>query len=92
MTSYEFEVAAKNAVIQYAQSHYGETWNIHDIHLMFFDHMLEYQRAIMIDSGMNTRYYEVTYDAHENVMYVDIYEQAYSITVPGDDLDFKVHE
>ena len=75
MTSYEFEVMAKNAVISVAADKHGETFTIDQISIVWFAHLLGYKKAILIDSGKNNRIYEVTYNREKNEMYVDEYEK-----------------
>ncbi len=92
MTSYEFDIAAKNAVIKIIQDRYGETYGIHEMHFTSFSHVLGNKKATLIDCGNNARYYEVTYDLGNDAMYVDVYEKQHNILIPGKNLDFKVHE
>ena len=92
MTSYEFEVAAKNAVIKVIKETYGEDFNIHEIHFTSFSHVLGDKKATMIDCGNNARYYEVTYDLSNNAMYVDVYEKKRNVRIFGEDLELTVKE
>ena len=92
MTSYEFEVCAKNAIIAAIGKHYGEQYSIHDIHMTMFSHVLGNKKCLAIDSGFNNRYYEVTYNAREGEMYVDIYEKKHNDVVQGQNFDFTVHD
>lgn len=89
MTSYEFEVAAKNAVIAVVQKKYGETYDITKIQTVWFAHVLGNKKAILIDNGMNMRMYEVTYNREKNELYVDIYEKQHNEKVT--DIDTEVH-
>lgn len=92
MTSYEFEVAAKNAVIKVIKETYGEDFNIHEIHFTSFSYVLGDNKATMIDCGNNARYYEVTYDLLNNAMYVDVYEKKRNVRIFGGDLELTVKE
>lgn len=92
MMSYEFEVAAKNALIEFIQNKYGEAFNIHEIHLVSFMHVLGNKKATLIDSGANERYYEVTYDKDKDALYIDAYQKEWHIRIPGGELDFTAHE
>ena len=92
MTSYEFEVAAKNALIQLIQACYGETYGIHEIHLTSLYHILGSKKCTAIDCGDNMRYYEVTYNAPKDEMYVDMYEKRHNIRIPGKELKTEVLE
>jgi hypothetical protein len=90
MTSYEFEVAAKNAVIKTIRQRYGEDYIIGDIQTVWFAHVLGYKKAIMIDNGPNLRLYEVTYNKHQNELYVDAYVKESNDLIV--DIDPVVHK
>lgn len=89
MTSYEFEVAAKNAVIKVVKDKYGEEYDITGIQMVWFAHVLGDKKAILIDNGMNMRMYEVTYNREKNELYVDVYEKQHNEKVT--DIDTEVH-
>lgn len=89
MTSYEFEVAAKNAVIAVIQQEYDDEYNIPQIQMVWFAHVLGNKKAILIDNGMNMRMYEVTYNREKNELYVDVYEKQHNEKVT--DIDTEVH-
>ena len=75
MTTYEFEVAAKNAVIEVAKNDYYDDFSIEDISVVWMAHVLGNKKTLLIDNGNNRRCYEVTYNAKENEMYVDVYDK-----------------
>ena len=75
MTSYEFEVAAKNAVIQVCREQFDEIRDITEIQTVWFAHLLGNKKAILIDNGENRRFYEVTYNQSQPEMYVDVYDK-----------------
>lgn len=75
MTSYEFEVAAKNAVVKSIKVLYDEDYNVNDISIVWFSHVLGNKKAIVIDNGKNSRIYEVTYNTSKGEMYCDTYEK-----------------
>ncbi len=79
MTSYEFEVAAKNAVIQIVKEKYGEKYDIRQIQMVWFAHILGFKKAILIDTGENCRVYEVTYERNKKELYVDAYEKTENV-------------
>ena len=89
MSSYEFEVAAKNAVIQVAQEKFGEKYDIRQIQMVWFAHVLGFKKAILIDSGENTRIYEVTYNRSKKELYVDAYEKRENVKFT--DIDTEAH-
>lgn len=76
MSTYEFEKAAKNAVIDVIHEKYGEAYVIEQINVVWMVHLLGYKKAILIDGGANQRIYEVTYNRDMEEMYVDAYEKA----------------
>ena len=89
MTSYEFEVAAKNAVIQ-RNFNCNEYFNIKDISIVWHAYVLGYQKAILIDNGDNKRLYEVTYNPDRDEMYLDEYEKSHNMIVY--EIDTQVHK
>lgn len=93
ITSYDFEVAAKNAVIHVAHETFGETFNITQIQVVWLVHLLGYKKAILIDLGKNNRVYEVTYNKDRDEMYVDTYEKLSNSVLRGSegDIDYVAH-
>ena len=89
MTSYEFEVAAKNAVIERCLRAHEEEYKISDISVVWHSYILGYQKAILIDNGFNTRLFEVTYNSERDEMYIDEYLKTYNNVVL--EPDTKVH-
>ena len=89
MTSYEFEVAAKNAVIKVIKEQFGEEYNITQINMVWFAHLLGFKKGILIDPGKNTRLYEVTYNRDKNELYVDAYDKLSNTVIT--ELDTEVH-
>lgn len=76
VTSYEFNVAAKNAVIQKLKEQYNEAFTIDHIQTVWFAHVLGNKKAIMIDDDpKNKRMYEVTLRDGNTVLFVDVYEK-----------------
>lgn len=73
MTTYDFEVKAKREVIELIKDMYEEEYDISDISVVWMTHVLGNKKAVLIDSGKNTRLYEVTYNAAKDEMYVDMY-------------------
>ena len=93
MTSYEFEVAAKNAVTQFIQEKHGETYGIREILILSMTDILGNKRAVMVDCGANHRYYEVTYGQAADLLWVDELDLVASqVGIPSAKLDFTVHQ
>lgn len=90
MTSYEFEVAAKNAVIKAIKEMHDEDFPIEQINMVWFAHLLGFKKAILIDAGANNRLYEVTYNRDKNEMYVDEYDKVKNTVFT--ELDTEVHK
>lgn len=72
MTSNEFEVAAKKAVVDICRA-WDENVIIEQISIVFFAYTLGNIKATLIDGQYNNRYYEVTYNKIKDEMYVDTY-------------------
>ena len=89
MTSYEFEVAAKNAIIRDVKEKYGENYTIKDIDVVWMAHMLHNKKGIFIDSGKNLRLYEVTYNKDRNEIYLDMYEKQAKKVIPANEFNFN---
>ena len=93
MTSYLFEVAAKNAVIKTVKENHGESFTIDQIHMVWFAHLLGFKKGIFIDAGKvagkNNRIYEVTYDRDKNALYVDEYDKVENTVIT--EMDFIAH-
>ena len=62
MTSYQFEVAAKNAVIKVMET-YGIKLTIDEIDLVWFAHELGNKKCTLFSPKLGRYYPEVTYDA-----------------------------
>ena len=92
MSSYEFEVAAKNAVIEVCREHYGEEYVIKDIQMVWFAHILGFKKAILINNGPDLRIFEVTYNRDKNEMYVDSYSKNSNDVLTLADINTEVHE
>ena len=90
MTSYEFEVAAKNAVISlYAKE--GIEFTVNEIDFVWFAHTLGFKKCTIWGKPMENEYAEVTYNRDKNEMYVDIYQKVSNTKIVGEDIDTKVH-
>lgn len=83
MTSYEFEVAAKNAVLSVVNPQYKEAFSIQDLSVVWMAHVLGYKKCILVDNGQNSRLYEVTYNKGQSEFYVDVYEKSMNVLIAG---------
>ena len=73
MTSSAFELAAKQAIIETVEDEYGERYTMNDIQAVWLCHVLGNKKGLFIDNGKNARYYEVTWNAPLEEMYLDVY-------------------
>lgn len=73
MTSYEFEKAAKQALVRKVSAIYDEDFVPKDISMVWFGYILGDMKGLFIDNGVNARYYEVTYNLATDEMYIDMY-------------------
>ena len=85
MTSYEFEKAAKNAVIQTL----SENISIDQLDLVWFAHELGYKKCTIWGQPMGNRYAEVTYNRDKDEMYVDIYQKIINNKISSDEFNFE---
>lgn len=88
MTSYEFEIAAKNAVIDILKLENRDT---NSLDLVWFAHELGNKKCMIWGKEMGNKYAEVTYDRDNNIMYVDVYVKIVHKDIMLEDLDFKYH-
>ena len=84
MTSYDFEKAAKNAVIQTL----NENISIDQLDLVWFAHELGYKKCTIWGQPMDNKYAEVTYNRDKDEMYVDIYQKIRSEKIQSSDFNF----
>ena len=84
-TSYGFEKAAKNAVIQTL----SENISIDQLDLVWFAHELGYKKCTIWGQPMGNRYAEVTYNRDKDEMYVDIYQKIINNKISSDEFNFE---
>ena len=84
MTSYEFEKAAKNAVIKAL----GEDITIDSLDLVWFAHELGYKKCTIWGQPMGNKYAEVTYNRDKDGMYVDIYQKISNTKISSNEFNF----
>ena len=84
MTSYDFEKAAKNAVI----SVLGEDIVINQLEMVWFAHELGYKKCTILGEPMGNKYDEVTYNRDKDEMYVDIYEKISNTKISSSEFNF----
>lgn len=89
MTSYQFEVAAKNAVVDIFRDEKDIEINISDIDLVWFAHVLGNKKCTIWGSKMGSYYAEVTYNVNKREMYVDIYDKESNRAIPEEDFNFS---
>ena len=84
MTSYDFENAAKNAVIDAM----GEDIVINQLETVWFAHELGYKKCTIWGEPMGDKYAEVTYNRDKDEIYVDIYQKIRSAKIASSDFNF----
>ena len=84
MKSYDFEKAAKNAVIDVL----GEDIVIDQLEIVWFAHELGYKKCTIWGEPMGNKYAEVTYNRDKDEMYVDIYQKIRSENIQSSDFNF----
>lgn len=89
MTSYEFEVAAKNAVIRWMSQKCDIVFDVTQIQIVWFAHVLGNKKAILITLGQDQMIFEVTYNREDDEMYIDCYTKCYNNVA---DIDTTVHQ
>lgn len=89
MTSYEFEKAAKNAVVD-ALARRGIEAGVQDLEFVWFCHIIGNKKCLIWGECMANLYAEVTYVAYSNMMYVDLYQKMDHREIHGYDLNFDV--
>ena len=93
MTSYEFEVSAKNAIIQAVEKKYNEKLKIQEINTVWFCWILRNIKGIFADCKKNNeRLYEVTYNSNKEEMYVDVYQKDDNQKIELSKINTKVEE
>ena len=84
MKSYDFEKAAKNAVIDVL----GEDIIIDQLEIVWFAHELGHNKCTIWGEPMGNKYAEVTYNRYKDEMYVDIYQRIRSENIQSSDFNF----
>ena len=91
MTSYEFEVAAKNAVVEMLKER-GIQTKIDALQLVWFAHLLGNKKCMIWGPVMEDYYAEVTFSQEAMVVYVDLYKKDDHRRLYAHELDLTVHE
>ena len=90
MTSYEYEVICKNALIKFLAETYNESLTIKDLHLVWFSKTLQNYKCVIIDLNENQRYYECTYNGDKKEIYLDVYNKEYNVVINSSDFNSEV--
>ncbi len=89
MTSYEFEKAAKNAVVRVMKEKHDLELTIAELDLVWFAHELGYKKCTIYAQRLGHFYPEVTYNRDKNEIYVDIYLKQSNTKIPAEEFDFS---
>ena len=84
MKSYDFEKAAKNAVIDVL----GGDIVIDHLEMVWFAHELGYKKCTIWGEPMGNKYAEVTYNRDKDEMYVDIYQKISNTKISSSEFNF----
>ena len=87
MTSYEFEVAAKNVVIDMLAKR-GIEAKIEDLQLVWFTHLLGNKKCMIYGPVMANLYAEITYALDSQMVYADLYMKMDHQDIHDWDLNF----
>ena len=90
MTSYEYEVAAKNAVIEVMKER-GVEINITDLQLVWFAHIVGNKKCLIWGPPMGNHYAEVTYVQISDMIYVDLYKKVQHKEMHSFNADYQAH-
>lgn len=74
MTSYEFEKAAKNVVIEMLAKR-GIEATMEDLQLVWFTHLLGNKKCMIYGECMANLYAEITYARDSQMVYADLYQK-----------------
>lgn len=85
MNSYEFEIAAKNAVIELCKKQFNETYDILGIELVHLSTIGKNKKCGLTDKGFQKRIYIVTLNDGEFL--VEVYEKKQIQKVQNPDTD-----
>lgn len=88
MTSYNFEVAAKNVVIDMLAKR-GIEAKIDDLQLVWFTHLLGNKKCMIYGEPMANLYAEITYARDSQMVYADLYQKLDHQDIHDWDLDFE---
>lgn len=87
MTSYEFEVAAKNAVIDMLARRAIDA-KIEDLNLVWFTHLLGNKKCMIYGPVMANLYAEITFSVETGIVYCDLYQKLDHRELREYELDF----
>lgn len=88
MNSYEFEVAAKNVVIDMLAKR-GIEAKIEDLHLVWFTHLLGNKKCMIYGECMANLYAEITYARDSQMVYADLYQKLDHVDIHDWNLNFE---
>ena len=92
--SYMFEVACKNAIIDYFNSHSDKTDNaqitIKDVYVVWMCKTLQNSKALLSTTVPDGKYYECTYNGDKQELYLDVYVKLENKSIPENELKKEV--
>lgn len=85
MNSYEFEIAAKNAVIELCKKNFNETYDILGIELIHLSTVGTNKKCALMDKGSHQRIYIVTLNNGEFIVEIYTKQEIQAIQEPDTD-------
>lgn len=94
--SYKFEIACKNAIIDYVNEHIDKTDSvsigIEDVYTVWLCKTLQNSKALLSTKLPDLRYYECTYNGDKDELYLDVYVKLENKKIDGKDLKLEVQK
>jgi hypothetical protein len=91
MTSYEFEKAAKNAVVVVMREKHHVDVAFENLQLVWFAHELGHKKCTLFAPELGKWYPEVTYNVFTKELYVDVYLKQSNTRFTSEQIDTVAH-
>lgn len=90
MTSKEFEIIAKNAVVKVMKEKHDLDLTVDELEFVWFAHELGFKKCTLYAKRLGHYYPEVTYNRDADELYVDIYLKQSNTCIKAQDFDYSV--
>lgn len=91
MTGYEFETAAKNALVNVLKDEYGKEVSVEDLQFVWYSDVAGNKKCCLYASVMGNLYADVTYNKGAEIMFVSIYRKTTNRILQKEELDIVLH-